>query len=61
MTGGAPVERDLLVVDIGGGSSEFAFIGPDRPAEVVGLKVGAAALTRRLATADPPTPANSPR
>lgn len=55
VTGGAPVERDLLVVDVGGGSSELAFVGPDRPAEVTGLRVGAAALTRRLVTADPPS------
>src|SRR5262245_10885491 len=50
VTGGAPVERDLLVVDIGGGSSEFAFVGPDRAVEVVGLRIGAAALTRRHGT-----------
>jgi exopolyphosphatase/guanosine-5'-triphosphate,3'-diphosphate pyrophosphatase len=55
VSGGAPVERDLLVVDIGGGSSEFAFVGPNRPAEVVGLKIGAAALTRRSVGSDPPT------
>ena len=55
LTGGAPVERDLLVVDIGGGSSELAFVGPNRPAEVAGLLVGAAALTRRHVTSDPPT------
>jgi exopolyphosphatase / guanosine-5'-triphosphate,3'-diphosphate pyrophosphatase len=55
VTGGAPVERDLLVVDVGGGSSELAFVGPDRPAKVAGLRVGAAALTRRHATTDPPT------
>jgi exopolyphosphatase/guanosine-5'-triphosphate,3'-diphosphate pyrophosphatase len=55
VTGGAPVERDLLVVDIGGGSSEFAFVGPDRPAEVAGLRVGAATLTRRISPSDPPS------
>jgi exopolyphosphatase/guanosine-5'-triphosphate,3'-diphosphate pyrophosphatase len=55
VTGGAPVERDLLVVDIGGGSSEFACVGPDRSAEMTGLKVGAAALTRRIVTTDPPS------
>jgi exopolyphosphatase / guanosine-5'-triphosphate,3'-diphosphate pyrophosphatase len=55
VTAGAPVERDLLVVDIGGGSSEFAFVGPDRSAEVAGVKIGAAALTRRLVTSDPPS------
>jgi exopolyphosphatase/guanosine-5'-triphosphate,3'-diphosphate pyrophosphatase len=54
VTGGAPVERDLLLVDIGGGSSEFAFVGPDRRAEVVGLRIGAAALSRRWVTSDPP-------
>jgi exopolyphosphatase/guanosine-5'-triphosphate,3'-diphosphate pyrophosphatase len=54
VTGGAPVERDLLVVDIGGGSSEFAFVGPGRPAEVAGLRVGAAALTRRIGPSNPP-------
>ena len=55
VTGGAPVERDLLVVDIGGGSSELAFVGPYRPAEVAGLRVGAAGLTRRHVTDDPPS------
>ena len=56
VTAGAPVERDLLVVDIGGGSSELAYVGPDRRAEVVGIKLGAAALTRRHVASDPPTP-----
>jgi exopolyphosphatase/pppGpp-phosphohydrolase len=58
VTGGAPVERDLLVVDIGGGSSEFASVGPGRPAEMVGVKVGAAALTRRHGPGDPPSKAD---
>jgi exopolyphosphatase/guanosine-5'-triphosphate,3'-diphosphate pyrophosphatase len=58
VTGGAPVERDLLVVDIGGGSCEFAFVGPDRPAEVAGLRVGAAGLTRRIGPSDPPSPSD---
>ena len=54
VTGGAPVERALLVVDIGGGSTEFAFVGPGLPAEVRGMKLGAAALTRRVGAGDPP-------
>jgi exopolyphosphatase/guanosine-5'-triphosphate,3'-diphosphate pyrophosphatase len=58
VTGGTPVERELLVVDIGGGSSEFAYVGPNRPAAVVGLKVGAAALSRRWVGSDPPTAAD---
>ena len=59
VTGGAPVARDLLVVDIGGGSSEFAFVGADRPAETIGMKIGAAALTRRHVTSDPPSAADT--
>jgi exopolyphosphatase / guanosine-5'-triphosphate,3'-diphosphate pyrophosphatase len=55
VTGGVPVERDLLVVDIGGGSSEFAFVGPKRLPEVVGLRIGAAALARRHVEGSPPT------
>lgn len=58
VTGGVPVEGDLLVVDIGGGSSEFAYIGPGRPAEMHGLKVGAARLTRRCGPGNPPTKAD---
>jgi exopolyphosphatase / guanosine-5'-triphosphate,3'-diphosphate pyrophosphatase len=55
VTGGVPVERDLLVVDIGGGSSELAFVGPRRQPEIVGLKIGAAALTRGHDESSPPT------
>ena len=55
VTGGAPVERDLLVVDIGGGSSEFAYVGPRRLPEVVGLRIGAAALSRRHGEGSPPS------
>jgi len=55
VTGGVPVERDLLVVDIGGGSSEFAFVGPRRLPEIVGLRIGAAALARRHGAGSPPT------
>jgi exopolyphosphatase/guanosine-5'-triphosphate,3'-diphosphate pyrophosphatase len=55
VTGGAPVERDLLVVDIGGGSSEFAYVGPKRLPEVAGLRIGAAALARRHGEGSPPT------
>lgn len=55
VTGGAPVERALLVVDIGGGSTELAFVAPGRPTEVAGLKVGAAALTRCWVASDPPS------
>ena len=54
VTEGRPVERDTLVVDIGGGSSEFALVGPDRPATAWGLQLGSARLTGRHVTHDPP-------
>jgi exopolyphosphatase/guanosine-5'-triphosphate,3'-diphosphate pyrophosphatase len=52
---GRPVEHGVLVVDIGGGSSEFVSIGPGRRAVAAGVRVGAAALTARLVEHDPPT------
>jgi exopolyphosphatase/pppGpp-phosphohydrolase len=57
VTAGRPVERDVLVVDIGGGSSEFVSVGPGRPAEAVGVRVGAARLTGQHVEGDPPSPA----
>ena len=36
VTGGRPVDAELLVVDIGGGSSEFVIVGPDRPVAAIG-------------------------
>jgi exopolyphosphatase / guanosine-5'-triphosphate,3'-diphosphate pyrophosphatase len=54
VTEGRPVEHDVLVVDIGGGSSEFVSIGPPRRAIAVGLRLGAARLTGRYVQHDPP-------
>jgi exopolyphosphatase/guanosine-5'-triphosphate,3'-diphosphate pyrophosphatase len=54
VTEGRPVEHDVLVVDIGGGSSEFVSIGPGRRAKAVGLRLGAARLTGRHVHRDPP-------
>jgi exopolyphosphatase/guanosine-5'-triphosphate,3'-diphosphate pyrophosphatase len=54
VTEGRPVERDVLVVDIGGGSSEFVSIGPNRRAVAVGVRLGASRLTRDYVTGDPP-------
>ena len=54
VTEGRPVEHDVLVVDIGGGSSEFVTIGPGRRAAAVGVRVGAAKLTGRHIAEDPP-------
>lgn len=55
VTEGRPVARDTLVIDIGGGSSEFALVGPGQPAKAMGLQVGSARLTARYVTHDPPT------
>lgn len=55
VTAGRPIERDLLVVDIGGGSSEFVVVGPGRRAMATGVRIGAAALTASVGGgADPP-------
>ncbi len=55
VTEGRPVEHDLLVVDIGGGSSELVFVGPERRAVASGLQVGATRLTGRFIAGDPPS------
>jgi exopolyphosphatase/guanosine-5'-triphosphate,3'-diphosphate pyrophosphatase len=56
VTEGQPVDHDVLVVDIGGGSSEFVSVGPGRRAVAVGLRLGAARLTGRHLQADPRRP-----
>ena len=58
VTEGRPVEHDILVVDIGGGSSEFVSVGPSRRAVAVGVRVGAARLVRGLVATDPPRAAD---
>jgi exopolyphosphatase/guanosine-5'-triphosphate,3'-diphosphate pyrophosphatase len=55
VTHGRPVTHETLVVDIGGGSSEFCVVGPGRRAEAVGLRIGANRLTARWVSGDPPT------
>ncbi len=55
LTAGRAVRGDLLVVDIGGGSSELVEIGPGRLARAAGVQVGAGRLTRRIVDRDPPT------
>lgn len=55
VTEGRPVERETLVVDIGGGSSEFAAVTPGGVARAAGLRVGSNRLTTTFASSDPPT------
>jgi exopolyphosphatase/guanosine-5'-triphosphate,3'-diphosphate pyrophosphatase len=54
-TSGRAVEADLLVVDIGGGSTQFVLVGPGRRADATGIGVGGARLTAAHVRHDPPT------
>jgi exopolyphosphatase/guanosine-5'-triphosphate,3'-diphosphate pyrophosphatase len=55
VTEGMPVTHETLVVDIGGGSSEFCIVDATRPPRAAGLQVGSARLTDRFVDHDPPT------
>ena len=57
VTEGMPVTHQTLVVDVGGGSSEFVIVDADRAPRAAGLRVGSAMLTGRFVTHDPATPA----
>lgn len=52
---GRPVQRELVMVDVGGGSTEILLAGPERAPEAVGLPLGAARLTGVHVRHDPPT------
>lgn len=55
-TGGRRVEGELLVVDIGGGSSEIALVRPGSAPAAFGMRLGAGQLTRQIVRHDPATP-----
>ena len=55
VTEGRLLAHEALVVDVGGGSSEFCLVGPDIPPRALGLRLGAGRLTQRFVTGDPPT------
>ena len=55
VTDGLSVTRPTLVVDIGGGSTEFCIVDAVTPARAAGLRLGSARLTDRFVTHDPPT------
>ncbi|MBI3747413.1 MAG: hypothetical protein HY262_00975 [Chloroflexi bacterium] len=57
VTDGRPVTRETLVVDVGGGSSEFCVVDARRPPRAVGIRLGSARLTDRFVVEDPPVPA----
>jgi exopolyphosphatase / guanosine-5'-triphosphate,3'-diphosphate pyrophosphatase len=52
-THGRPVTHETLVVDIGGGSSEFCAIGPHSTARAAGLRIGSNRLTADHVDSDP--------
>ena len=57
VTAGLPVARETLVIDIGGGSSEFCALAPGGRPRAAGLRLGSGRLTARFATSDPIAPA----
>jgi exopolyphosphatase/guanosine-5'-triphosphate,3'-diphosphate pyrophosphatase len=55
VTEGMPVTHETLVVDVGGGSSEFCVVDAGTPPRAEGIRLGAARLTDRFVTHDPAT------
>jgi exopolyphosphatase/guanosine-5'-triphosphate,3'-diphosphate pyrophosphatase len=55
VTEGRPAGRETLVVDVGGGSSEFCLVDASRRPRAVGLRIGSARLTDAFVQHDPPT------
>ncbi len=53
VTEGRPVDHNLLVVDIGGGSTELIFVGPGQRAIAAGLRLGATKLMSGIEPGDP--------
>ncbi|MEP7158497.1 MAG: hypothetical protein ABI797_03655 [Chloroflexota bacterium] len=54
-TGGKPPTEPVVVVDIGGGSTEVGVFTPGEPFVVAPLGVGSARLTNAIVAHDPPT------
>lgn len=61
VTGGRPPPDPLIVIDIGGGSTEISLFVPDEKLSVVALPVGSARLTSQVVEHDPPTGAELDR
>jgi len=57
VTAGRPVAHETLVVDIGGGSSEFCAVAAGGFARAAGLRLGSNRLMTRFVRHDPPTAA----
>ena len=61
VTAGVLPTEPLVVVDIGGGSTEVSIYNRDAPLMVLPLAIGSARLTRTLVEHDPPTTAELDR
>jgi exopolyphosphatase/pppGpp-phosphohydrolase len=55
VTAGRPVRRNLVLVDVGGGSSEVLWVPMSGEPIAAGLPLGSARLSRRVVSHDPPT------
>jgi exopolyphosphatase/guanosine-5'-triphosphate,3'-diphosphate pyrophosphatase len=57
---GLPIDprASLLIVDIGGGSTEFIRAEPGRELQMTSLQIGSVRLTERCIHSDPPSPAD---
>jgi len=54
-TAGRPEAQEMLVVDIGGGSTEMAFGRPGSDPLAISMDIGAVRVTERFLTSDPPS------
>src|SRR5262249_45326865 len=48
--------RKLLIIDIGGGSTEFINVRPGAKLRMISLQIGSVRLTERIIHHDPPSP-----
>jgi exopolyphosphatase/pppGpp-phosphohydrolase len=55
VTGGEAGRQSMLIVDIGGGSTQVAFYHPNDGVRVVGLQIGSKRLSSEVVEHDPPT------
>jgi exopolyphosphatase/guanosine-5'-triphosphate,3'-diphosphate pyrophosphatase len=57
VTLGRPIDRELAIVDVGGGSSQIVRVGPGHAPASIGLRLGGARLTALFIANDPPSAA----
>jgi exopolyphosphatase / guanosine-5'-triphosphate,3'-diphosphate pyrophosphatase len=55
VSGGTAGSVSMMIVDIGGGSTQVVFYEPDRGVRVTGLDIGSKRLSKKIVEHDPPT------